>query len=157
MDALKLQVCSPGFVNGRDAILQADELANNGVNRCLIWNVFANRGLGLSASQGSSNNRFDQVEAFDVPEDCLLSNQGQSLNNFMIYPNPSQGDINIVSRQNMGQSTVSIFDINGRIVFSEEVNMTGTINLQAGNLNAGVYIIQIEGENYTHNSKLIIK
>lgn len=157
VDALKLQPCNPGFVTGRDAILQADELANDGVNRCLIWNVFANRGLGLSASQGSSNNRFDQVEAFDVPEDCLLSTEDQSLNNIMIYPNPSDGDINIVTRQDMGQSKISIFDINGRIVFSQEVNMTGTVNLQTGNLKTGVYIIQIEGENYTHNSKLIIR
>jgi len=157
VDGLKLQGCNPGFVNGRDAILQADVLANGGANRCLIWSVFANRGLGLSASQGSSNNRFDQVEAFDVPEDCLLSTQDQSLNNFMIFPNPSQGDINIVSKQDMGQSNVSIYDINGRVVFSQEVNMSGTVNLQAGNLKTGVYIIQIEGENYTHNSKLIIR
>ncbi len=157
VDGLKLQGCNPGFVNGRDAILQADELANDGVNRCLIWNVFANRGLGLSASQGSSNNRFDQVEAFDVPEECLLSTQGQSLNNFMIYPNPTDGEINIASRQDMGTSTVSIYDINGRIVFTQNVEMTGTVNLQAGTLKTGVYIIQIEGENYTHNSKLIIR
>ncbi len=157
VDGLKLQNCSPGFVNGRDAILQADELANEGANKCLIWNVFANRGLGLSASQGSSNNRFDQVEAFDVPEDCLLGTQGQSFNNFMIYPNPSQGDINIVSRENMGESTISIFDINGRKVFTKEVMMTGAVNIQAESLNTGVYILQIEGENYTHNAKLIIK
>lgn len=157
VDALKLQPCNPGFVTGRDAILQADVLANGGVNRCLIWNVFANRGLGLSASQGSSNNRFDQVEAFDVPEDCLLSTQDQSLNNFMIYPNPSEGDINIVSRQDMGNSTVSIYDINGRIVFTQDVTMSGTVNIQAGNLKTGVYIIQIQGENYTHNARLIIR
>lgn len=157
VDALKLQPCNPGFVTGRDAILQADVLANGGVNRCLIWNVFANRGLGLSASQGSSNNRFDQVEAFDVPEDCLLSTQDQSLNNFMIYPNPSDGDINIASRQDMGNSTVSIYDINGRIVFTEDIAMSGTVNIQAGNLKTGVYIIQIQGENYTHNARLIIR
>ncbi len=157
VDALKLQVCSPGFVNGRDAILQADLLANGGINNCLIWNVFANRGLGLSASQGSSQNRFDQVEAFDVPEECVLRTPDGSLNNFMIYPNPSEGDINIVSRQNMGNSTISIYDINGRKVFTQEVNLTGTVNLQARNLTTGIYIIKIEGINYTHNSKLIIR
>jgi len=157
VDALKLQPCSPGFVNGRDAILLADLLANGGANRCLIWNAFAKRGLGLSASQGSSNNRFDQVEAFDVPEDCLLGTQDQSLNNFMIYPNPSQGDIYIVSREDMGQSTVSIYDINGRLVFNQDVLMNGTVNIQAGSLKAGIYIVQIKGDNYTHNAKLIIR
>lgn len=67
IDGLKLQGCYPGFVDGRDAILQADQLFNNGDNQCLIWNVFAKRGLGFSADQGSSDNRYDQLEAFDLP------------------------------------------------------------------------------------------
>ncbi|MCL4105590.1 UNVERIFIED_CONTAM: hypothetical protein GTU68_057465 [Idotea baltica] len=70
IDALKLQPCSPGFVDGRDAILQADQINYNGANQCLIWEVFANRGLGFSASQGSSASRTDQVEAFDIPPIC---------------------------------------------------------------------------------------
>lgn len=65
--ALKLQPCSPGFVDGRDAILDADQLLYNGANECLIWQAFADRGLGFSADQGDSDDRFDQVEAFDLP------------------------------------------------------------------------------------------
>lgn len=64
---LKLQPCSPGFIDGRDAILEADQILYNGANQCLLWDVFANRGLGYSASQGSSDNRTDQVQAFDLP------------------------------------------------------------------------------------------
>jgi hypothetical protein len=68
INGLKLQPCSPGFVDGRDAILQADQLLYNGANECLIWTVFANRGLGFSADQGDSDNRSDQVQAFDLPQ-----------------------------------------------------------------------------------------
>ncbi len=64
---MKIQPCSPGFVDGRDAILQADQLLYNGANQCLLWNAFANRGLGYSADQGSSDSRVDQIEAFDLP------------------------------------------------------------------------------------------
>ncbi|MEL7195195.1 MAG: T9SS-dependent M36 family metallopeptidase [Bacteroidota bacterium] len=71
MDGLKLQPCGPGFVDGRDAILLADQLNYGGANECLIWEVFARRGLGYSASQGSSASRTDQVEAFDLPPKCL--------------------------------------------------------------------------------------
>ncbi len=66
MEGMKLQPCSPGFVDARDAILQADELLYGGANKCLIWNAFARRGLGVSAIQGSSSSRDDGVEAFDV-------------------------------------------------------------------------------------------
>lgn len=67
IDGLKLQPCSPGFVDGRNAIIQADLAINNGANECLIWEVFAARGLGLSANQGSAQSRTDQTEAFDRP------------------------------------------------------------------------------------------
>jgi PKD repeat protein len=69
-EGMKLQPCFPGFVDGRDAILLADEIFYGGANRCLIWEAFARRGLGFSASQGSSDSRTDQVEAFDLPPFC---------------------------------------------------------------------------------------
>lgn len=73
IDGLKLQPCSPGFVDGRDAILLADQLNNNGANECLIWKVFADRGLGFSAQQGNTDDRTDQVEAFDLPPNLVPS------------------------------------------------------------------------------------
>lgn len=71
-DGLKLQTCSPGFIDGRDAILMADELTNDGANKCLIWKAFAKRGLGYSANQGSSESTTDGTAAFDLPPACLL-------------------------------------------------------------------------------------
>ena len=70
IEGLKLQPCNPGFVDGRDAILQADQMLYGGANECLIWQVFAARGLGYSADQGSSNSRSDQTESFDLPAAC---------------------------------------------------------------------------------------
>ncbi len=67
IEGLKLQPCSPGFVDSRDAILLADQMMYNGDNECLIWETFARRGLGYSASQGSSGSRSDGVQAFDLP------------------------------------------------------------------------------------------
>ena len=72
IEALKLQPCNPGMVDGRDAILAADQALYGGIHQCLIWDVFANRGLGFSADQGNSGNRFDQVEAFDLPPSCMI-------------------------------------------------------------------------------------
>ncbi len=66
-EGLKLQGCDPGFVSGRDAILAADRALYGGANECFIWEAFARRGLGFSASQGSTNNRSDGTEAYDYP------------------------------------------------------------------------------------------
>lgn len=70
MDGMKLQPCSPGFVTGRDAILQADQALTGGANQCDIWHAFARRGLGLNAAQGSSGNVLDGVQNFDIPASC---------------------------------------------------------------------------------------
>lgn len=70
IDGCKLQPCNPGFIDGRDAILLADQVNYGGANECLIWEVFARRGLGFSADQGSSNSTTDGTEAFDLPPVC---------------------------------------------------------------------------------------
>ena len=67
IDGLKLQRCNPGFEDGRDAILLADKLNNNGEDELLIWQVFARRGMGFGADQGSSNDRGDGSEDFEIP------------------------------------------------------------------------------------------
>ncbi|MCB0035276.1 MAG: M36 family metallopeptidase, partial [Anaerolineales bacterium] len=69
-DGLALQPCNPGFVSGRDAILAADQALTNGQNQCAIWNAFAKRGVGVSASEGSTHSLLDNVEAFDLPDAC---------------------------------------------------------------------------------------
>ncbi len=67
MTAMKLQTCSPGFLDARNAILKADEILFDNAHKCAIWTAFAKRGMGYSAVQGSSNSTTDQVEKFDVP------------------------------------------------------------------------------------------
>jgi hypothetical protein len=76
MDGMKFQVCRPGFVDGRNAILQADIALTAGVNQCEIWRGFAKRGLGVSANQGLSTSRTDGVEAFDLPASCTSATFG---------------------------------------------------------------------------------
>ncbi|HLA64727.1 MAG TPA: M36 family metallopeptidase, partial [Rhodothermales bacterium] len=73
-EGLKLQPCEPGFVDGRNAILQADanlypDAANpgRGLHYSLLWSAFARRGLGFSATQGSVTSNADNTESFDTP------------------------------------------------------------------------------------------
>lgn len=70
-DAMKLVPCSPGFADLRDAFFTADELANNGIHRCLISEAFAKRGLGIDAVQGDSDSAGDQVEDFNPIATCI--------------------------------------------------------------------------------------
>ena len=71
MDGMKLANCNPGFVDGRDAILAADRINYGGENECLIWNIFAKRGLGIGADQGASFDRRDGTPDFQTLPRCL--------------------------------------------------------------------------------------
>ncbi len=72
MAGMDLDPCNPGFVDGRNAILQADQALTGGANACTIWAAFAKRGLGFSASQGSSSSTTDGTPAFDLPASCTF-------------------------------------------------------------------------------------
>ena len=69
-DAMKIQPCNPGFLDARDAILAADK-ASGGANQCLIWDVFARRGLGFNAKQGSNNLADDNTEGYEKYPYCI--------------------------------------------------------------------------------------
>jgi extracellular elastinolytic metalloproteinase len=71
MDGMKIQPCSPGFIDGRDAILAADRANFAGANQCLIWEVFARRGFGNDAVQGLSSNTQDNSEGFTKYPYCV--------------------------------------------------------------------------------------
>jgi len=70
VEGLKLQTCEPGFLDSRNAILKADSIIYGYADKCEIWTAFARRGMGFSAIQGSSNNSYDQTEAFNLPASC---------------------------------------------------------------------------------------
>ena len=71
IDGMKLQPCNPGFLESRDAILAADISNYNGQNQCLIWDVFARRGMGFNADQGLSTKYNDNTEGFDKKPQCV--------------------------------------------------------------------------------------
>ena len=67
IDGCKLQPSNPNFLQARDAILQADLVNNAGANQFALWQAFAKRGLGLSATAGLSVNDNQVTAAFDTP------------------------------------------------------------------------------------------
>ncbi len=73
LEAMKLQPCGPGYLDARDAILSADNVLYNNAHRCMIWEAFAGRGMGVNAKQGSADVAGDEVENFDLPPFCLTA------------------------------------------------------------------------------------
>ena len=67
IEGLKNTANNPGYVSGRNGILQADQDLYGGQYNCLIWDAFARRGVGVDAvenSNGGTNTNSDQVVSF---------------------------------------------------------------------------------------------
>lgn len=161
MDGMKLQPCSPGFVDGRDAILLADSLAYGGAHACLIWHAFARRGLGLGASQGSSFSVDDQEEAFDVPAACAsvgIPDTGMLPDSFTLAPDPAHGSVLLkLPAPLAAPATVRLLGMDGRM--HRELRFPGgpqlAIDLQG--LSAGLYLVQLEVDGKRVQQRLVVE
>ena len=67
--AMELSPPSPSYLDMRNAILQADQVANGGANQADIWQVFADRGMGYFASSIGGND-LNPIEDFELPPVC---------------------------------------------------------------------------------------
>ncbi|RKS95130.1 putative secreted protein (Por secretion system target) [Flavobacterium limicola] len=161
LDGIKLQPCSPTFVDARNAIIAADQAITGGKDYCLIWEVFAARGLGFNASAGDRNIGNDQAEDFTRPAagaNCTLGTVDINQENVMrVYPNPSNGNITVRINNYNGLVAVKVVDLNGRIVYSEDkVAFSNEKSFDLSQLSAGIYMIDITGEGLKYVEKIII-
>ena len=69
-EGLKNTACSPTFVDARDGIIQAAVDNFGGADVCLLWDTFANFGLGTDAVSGGSNST-NPTNGFQLPPQCL--------------------------------------------------------------------------------------
>ena len=143
-DGMKLQPCSPGFVSGRDAILQADQNLTGGANQCTIWKSFAKRGLGFGATQGSTGSVTDGTESFNLPDSCMPSTAtGLAVNS---ASGTAGGTVNLSATltdgtTGLGGKTVS-FTLNGVGVGNATTDGSGVASLSnasLGNIAPGTY------------------
>jgi len=108
----------------------------------------------LTITSPSSLNNNYCVDSVGVgycgPTLAAISTYNTQNSTFKIFPNPAQNNFTIETT-NAEKQTINIVDVNGKLVLSQTIN--GKTNIDASNLNAGVYNIDING---TINKRLVI-
>ncbi len=78
--------------------------------------------------------------------------------NISIYPNPTQHQISILSKKNILNATLSLKDIQGKVVYLQDIsllqNQTQSIYFD---LSAGIYLLEIEADGDKEVKKLIVE
>lgn len=160
IEALKLMPCQPGFVDGRNSILAADEILTGGENTCEIWKAFARRGIGVNADQGLSTSLTDQTVSFDLPQNIcdVLSTSENEFNSLSIAPNPNTGSFKITSSNSLQDATISFFDILGRKLlnqFSMHQDNNNQLTVDIESFSTGTYFIKIQTDIHTSTKRII--
>jgi extracellular elastinolytic metalloproteinase len=165
MDGLKLSTCGGvGFVDGRDAILAADAAIYGGENECLIRSVFARRGVGALAAQGTSESREDQISDSSVNpiglnacEERVLAISDKNKTIFSVYPNPTVDAIYINNSRNIGAAVYKIVDLNGRVIRTNTITLKNRAKVNTSSLSSGMYIFTLKTNSGEVFSQKIIK
>lgn len=79
-------------------------------------------------------------EALEIVEGSTLSLEDSLVNDLIIYPNPTKGDLNLTTIDSFQNAFYTVFDINGRRVMNASLTDT-TIDVSA--LQAGSYILRV--------------
>jgi len=107
----------------------AEDAAGNGNNATTMWSV-----------------------NFDYPAGI---NDMKELG-FNIYPNPSNGLINVEISNDFNVGSVKIIDLTGRVVYNEQ--LTQNMNrIDISKHSSGMYILNIQIDNKIYNSQIIVK
>jgi hypothetical protein len=161
LDGLKLQACNPGFIDGRNGILKADSINNNAANSDLIWRVFARRGMGAGASQGSSSSLSDQTISYSLPA-VLAAKTPLASADVAVFPNPAQERVTVRLRAG-GAQPVRLELVNnlGQVVLgttaaAAQLQREG-VELSTAGLPAGLYVVRLSSASGTATHKLVVR
>lgn len=77
-----------------------------------------------------------------------------SLDGISVYPNPSEGIVNI-SNDNNNDNIITVYDMLGKVVYSTTSNTKVSVDLSANG--TGVYLVKVSNENGSVVERVVIK
>ncbi len=126
-----------------DRVLKAWTQIYDGTNSPIIFDGSVSIELDTLGNLWVSNWTKLHCLSFSNPPSWLgLKEQNKQEGTFSVYPNPSNGDIHISSKNNMLIEKVILLDAAGKVV--QEFSSNQTLHLD---VEAGAYFLKIVGEN----------
>jgi len=113
--------------------------------------------IGIRPVDGTFNSHLDfktvnfNVKLADV---SIADNNYDSTNNIIVYPNPVNDKINITGVP-QGIYKISIYDMSGKVINTLNKDVTSTIELNAQQLESGIYIIQLQNNGFIKNLRFV--
>ena len=139
-------------------VVIAEDIPNNGSVAISAPNLNTTSGRFMIIS---SNNIFYDINGGVITIEGVLALDENSFENFALWPNPSNGSINLaLTPFSNGEIKVSLYDIRGSLVYNKGFETNGSLFEKAltfNGLNTGIYFIKVSNNGISKTTKLIIK
>jgi uncharacterized delta-60 repeat protein len=110
----------------------------------------------FTATDASGN--VGQCSSFELTVQSTLGvSVGPDYSTLTMYPNPASSQVTIGNPNSLMIDTVSIYDINGRLVRAVRANATNDVSVDVSDLSSSVYMVIITGEDGASTVKRLIK
>ncbi|HTB07280.1 MAG TPA: T9SS type A sorting domain-containing protein [Bacteroidia bacterium] len=109
--------------------------------------VVVTNNFGCSSDSGSF-----KVTALTAVDEISLNNQ------IGIYPNPTNGNMNVVLNFPEGDYNMNIVNVLGQTIYSDKVHVSGQYNsnIDMSGYGKGVYFLTVEGQNSKAEKKILV-
>lgn len=102
-----------------------------------------------------------ELESFEFVRDDSIGvelgpNSGDYINVLDISPNPFKAAMSICISSNLAHGSISVYDVNGKVVFSKKDISDREINWSPKNLNAGLYVVKCSLGRKAYIKKVIL-
>jgi hypothetical protein len=123
------------------------QLTVNSGKAMVMWSTNSTiRGTGWNASYTTTTDGVNNMKA---------------LTDLSVYPNPTDGMLNIQFTMNQSQSVrMEILSLNGEIVYNQDLgNVTGSVDKQIdlSSFAKGIYVLRLISDSGTTNNKIVLK
>lgn len=94
-------------------------------------------------------------------DDVMVTHLSTDINevavaDFSMYPNPATDQVN-VDLGTISNPMIRIFDLSGKVVHSTVVSGNGLQTIDVSNINQGLYIVEVQGDNFQSMKRLTIQ
>lgn len=91
-----------------------------------------------------------------VGEETTLSvNDNVLAENISLFPNPTNGDVNLNFARSLGNLDINVVNVNGQVVMNKSIEAVGSATLETSGLANGVYFAQISSDTGVATIKFI--
>jgi hypothetical protein len=117
-------------------------------------------GMAVDGTGGTTGDNISATTPFSLTEalGSSISNISETKVSYQLFPNPSNGNVNLVNKGKAGESTIRIVDLLGQTVYDNQFffDTNEQHYLELNDLIKGIYLVEIKKNQTTEVVQLVI-